>query len=608
MGVKGLKSGKGVGLRKDGGRVGKVVAGKRRLEGKDVRWVCCGKVGVVRGLDGEQEFGTGLVKNDEGWSNGSYEVIKGGVEVDMIGGEKELDLFEEAEELVIGKLVEECGEGKDVVRLSDRKGKGVERSVGEVGKMFEKRVVEEISKEVKRFRLVGEEVIEEEEDEEGVDSLEAWKLKKVNRERREKEERKKREKEGMVARGKELGRGRDEVKKLWSKFRDWKEEVEEVSYIWGKSEEKVRSFSLDMEIRRCGKEWRELVSAVGLGKGREGGDREVVRSEVVVPEVVKRLEVLKEKVVVLDGRSYGEVLKGVEKDMNDVDLEILEGKKEEERKVVEGSLLEKEGRMGRKVEVILDSQEDERMEGEGSGSSWDSERVEEVLGLKKGDIVGMVRKKGRMRVELKEGKVVGEGEKVDGDKWVEAIGEKVKEVKNLDTWAGMVIPVISVDRLMGKMGELKEELEGNADIQLMKDPVWLLPQGRIRDWRLREVGVLVHVVRESKRVKWLGSGLMWRGLRVKVNRYVGKKEVEWCTKCAGFGHSWWNCEGKVKCSVCAVEGQPGWQHRCECGLGRVSCVHYRKCGGCGGRHTMKEASVENGLALRIEWRRLKSLY
>ena len=65
----------------------------------------------------------------------------------------------------------------------------------------------------------------------------------------------------------------------------------------------------------------------------------------------------------------------------------------------------------------------------------------------------------------------------------------------------------------------------------------------------------------------------------------------------------------MKCSVCAVEGHTGWQHRCgKCGLGRAPCVHYRKCGGCGVRHTMKEASVENCLAMRIEWRRLKSLY
>jgi len=222
-------------------RVGKGSVGKRRLEEKDVRWVMGGKVGVVRGLEGGQEFVVGLEKNDMGWANGSVVIVKGEEEVDMIGGEKELRVFEREEERAIEKLIEECGEWKKVVRVGDRKGKEVERSVGEVRKMFEKSLGEEVDEEVKRFRLVGEEKIEEEEDEEGMDSMEAWRLKKVNREKREKEERKKREKEGMVARGKELGRSREEVKKLRGEFRDWREKVEEVSYILGESEERVRS-------------------------------------------------------------------------------------------------------------------------------------------------------------------------------------------------------------------------------------------------------------------------------------------------------------------------------------------------------------------------------
>ena len=345
-------------------RVEKSVVGKRRLEEREVRWVMGGKVGVVRGLDREQEFLTGLVEGERGWSNGSYEIVKGGEEVDMIGGERELDLFEEAEELEIGKLLEECGKGKEVVKLSDRKGKGVERNVREVGKRFEKGMAEVGLEEVKRFKLVGEEVVEGEEDEEGVDSLEAWRLKRVNREKREKEERKKREKEGMVARGKELGRSREEVKKLRSEFRDWREEVEEVSYILGESEEKVRSFALDMEVRRWGKEIRELVSKVGL-KGLSVGEEVRVLSEVVVPEMVEKVEVLKKKVVVEEGRSYGEVLRGVSPSMGNVEVEELEKKKMEERKELESSLKEKEKRLSRKVEVVLDTQEGLSMEVDG---------------------------------------------------------------------------------------------------------------------------------------------------------------------------------------------------------------------------------------------------
>jgi len=587
-------------------RVEKSVVGKRRLEEKDVRWVMGGKVGVVRGVDGEQEFLTGLVEGEKEWSNGSYEIIKGGEEVDMIGGERVLDLFEEAEELAIGELLEECGEGKEVVRLSDRKGKGVERSMREVGKRFEKGMAEVGLEEVKRFKLVGEEVIEEEEDEEGVDSLEAWRLRRVNKEKRDKEERKKREKEGMVARGKELGRSREEVKKLRSEFRDWREEVEEVSYILGESEEKVRSFALDMEVRRWGKELRELVSKVGL---RELSVREEVKvlSEVVVPKMEERVEILKKRVIVGEGRSYGEVLRGVSPSMSNEEVEELEKKKAEGRKELEGSLKEREKRLSKNVEVVLDTQDGLDMEVDGE-SEWSSGKMEEVLGLEKGGVIGMVKKKGRITVELKSEEEVKKVEEVKGEEWKEVRG--VKSVGSLDSWAGMVIPAIEVNRWKGKMGELKEELEKEAGLRLMKDPVWLLSEGRIEEWRLREVGVLIHVARESERVKHVEEELLWRGMRVKVNRYVGKKEVEWCTKCAEFGHSWWRCGSKVKkCSVCAVKGHTGWEHRCgRCQIWRSKCVHHGSCGGCGKDHIMKEANEKNCVAWRMEWNRLKSLY
>jgi len=587
-------------------RVEKGGVGKRRLEEKDVRWVMGGKVGVVRGLDGEQEFLTGLVEGVKGWSNGSYEIVKGGEEVDMIGGEKVLSLFDEAEELAIEGLLEECGKGKEVVRLSDRKGKGVERSVGEVGKMFEKGLTVERVEEVKRFKLVGEEVLEEEGDEEGVDSMEAWKLKKVNREKREKEERRKREKKGMVARGKELGRNREEVKKLRSEFRDWREEVEEVSYILGESEEKVRSFALDMEVRRWGRELRELVSKVGL-KGMKVDEEVRVLSEVVVPEMVGRVEELKKKVVVGDGRSYGEVLRGVSPSMGNEEVEKLERKKVEERKELESSLREREKRLSKKVEVVLDTQDGVSMEVDGE-SEWSSGRMEEVLELNKGDVLGMVKRKGRITVELKGEEEVKKVEEIKEEGWEEVKG--VRSVGSVDSWAGMVIPAIEVSRWKGKMGELKEELEKEAGLKLMKDPVWLLSENKMEEWRLREVGVLVHVARESERVKYVEEGLLWRGMKVKVNRYVGKKEVEWCTKCAEFGHSWWRCGSRTKkCSICAVKGHTGWEHRCgRCQVWRSKCVHHGSCGGCGKGHMMKEANEKNCVAWRMEWNRLKSLY
>jgi len=511
-----------------------------------------------------------------------------------------------AEDLEFGKWLEECGEGKAVVRLCDWKGKGVGRSVREVGKMFEKELAGEKVEEVKRFKLVGEEVLVEEEDDEGMDSMEAWKLRKVNKEKREKEERKKREKEGMVARGKELGRNREEVKKLRSEFRDWREEVEEVSYILGESEEKVRSFALDMEVSRWGRELRELVSKIGL---KELSVREEVKvlSEVVVPAMVERVEVLKKKVVVGEGRSYGEVLRGVSPGMGNEEVEGLERKKVKERKELESSLREREKRLSKKVEVVLDTQDELSMEVDGE-SEWSSGRIEEVLGLSKGDVVGMVKKRGRITVELKGEEEVRKVEEVEEKGWKEVKG--VKSVGSLDSWAGMVIPAIEVNRWKGKMGELKGELEKEAGLRLMKDPVWLLSEARIEEWRLREVEVLIHVARESERVKYVEEGLLWRGMKVKVNRYVGKKEVEWCTKCAEFGHSWWRCGSRTKkCSVCAVKEHTGWEHRCgRCQVWRSKCVHHGSCGGCGKDHVMKEANEKNCVAWRMEWNRLKSLY
>ena len=70
---------------KVGARVEKRVGGKRRLEEKDVRWVMGRKVGVVRGLGGKLELVTGLEEGEKGWTNEEWEIVREGVEVDMIG-------------------------------------------------------------------------------------------------------------------------------------------------------------------------------------------------------------------------------------------------------------------------------------------------------------------------------------------------------------------------------------------------------------------------------------------------------------------------------------------------------------------------------------------
>ena len=87
--MKGLKSGKRAGRGDLGARVEKGGVGKRRVEEKDVRWVMNGMVGVVK-KEGGEEFITGLVEGNGGWSNEEVEIVKEGVvDVDMIGGEDE---------------------------------------------------------------------------------------------------------------------------------------------------------------------------------------------------------------------------------------------------------------------------------------------------------------------------------------------------------------------------------------------------------------------------------------------------------------------------------------------------------------------------------------
>ena len=250
MGVKGLKSGKRGGRGELGDRVGKGGVGKRRVEEKDVRWVMNGMVGVVK-KEGGEEFITGLVENKGGWSNQEVEVIKEGVvDVDMIGGEEEEvksveGMLEESDELF--EAIRE--KGKEVEGLEKSMHGTGQRKLEEIRRMFEERNVWE-KEGVKKRALVGEKLFESEEDGEGLDSMEAWKLRSLRKEKREREERKQREKEGMVNRGKELGRTREEVKALRREFRDWKEEVDEIRYILGKSEEDARGYAADLEIKR----------------------------------------------------------------------------------------------------------------------------------------------------------------------------------------------------------------------------------------------------------------------------------------------------------------------------------------------------------------------
>ena len=123
------------------------------------------------------------------------------------------------------------------------------------------------------------------------------------------------------------------------------------------------------------------------------------------------------------------------------------------------------------------------------------------------------------------------------------------------------------------------------------------------------MGVIIHVTRESIRVKLVEEGMNWDDRKITVRRYVEEKHLVFCTKCAMVGHNWWQCERKkLRCNICAKDGHAGWMHRCDvCKVQRKSCEHYRKCAMCGGNHTVGEAREGNCLGVRAEMMRLKSL-
>ena len=414
-----------------GARVGKGKGGKRLLEEKGVR-VIGGEVAIRGSEEKGWEVFDGLVEVDGGWENKEVFIKKkGGVGKEVIGGERKVK-----GEDVLSKMWEESdvamgledGKTTEGNGLGDSKLVGVERGLEEVRRSLcvvggKGKEVEKVVREEKMMKM---EVVEENEsdEEEGVDSLEAWKIKRLRKERMEKEERKVREKEGMVSRGKDMGRSREEVKSLRKDFRDWKEEVEELRYILGVEVEEARSFAVDLEMKRWHKDLRGRVNGLsdivlglrgegvlveGDGKGENEAGRKV------------REESIEKEVVVDGGRSYKEVLMGVKIGAGGKEVMELEEKKDKERRVMEDVMEERE-RRSLKVEVILDSQGG----GLGSGSVWSTERVEEELGLNKGEVVKIEGVKGRVRVEMGSGEGVDKVVEVGKEKWSEIVGKKVE--------------------------------------------------------------------------------------------------------------------------------------------------------------------------------------
>ena len=606
------KSGKGERPGKSGVRVGKRSVGKRGLA--DLEIVGGVMLANGRALLGNEKDGWkvvhDMVRVGNLWTNGEVAIRCGkkGLEEEewkMWEDEEVKDTFEgkggEAEQDV------EMEEVDIKVEREDKIGEDVERVVKEV---LENVKGEEWAKgggngkKEKREEIEVVDLCGSSEGEGGVGLIEEWREEKKAKERREKNERRKREVEGMVNRGKDRGMNREAVMEMKMAFGDYEEVVGDVGYVLGIEVGLARCFVMDREIRK-------VVDLLVGGEGREGrgvrrmseGVREeevIVRSEVVVEEGLKEKEELVRLNGVKGGRTYGEVLKGVGEGVED---EKVNEKMEKERMnwVEEG--IEREKRSGKVVEVIMDSQD------ESSGKEWKKEEVAKELGVAEGSIDRVKVVGNRVKMVMKDNEVAEVVQKKIEENKEEVMGGGVVEVKRNENWVGLVVPGMSVDMWEGNMEMLKEYIEVENDIKLMRMPRWLVNEDRRKSMGLKSVGVVVHVARESTRVKLVEEGLKWDERVIQVKRYVEEKQLVFCTKCAMVGHNWWQCERKrLRCSVCAVDGHAGWMHRCErCKVQRKACEHYRKCAMCGKGHTVAEAREGNCLGVRAEMMRLRSL-
>jgi len=563
-------------------------------------------IGEGRALVGGEEEGwevvEGLVREGDFWTNGVVKIRCGKQGLEESGwkvweDEAMVDTFEEK---VIKK--EKLGEAEE---LEGRMELDEEESVGgregeKVGEKKEREKGKGVEKEVVEISSGSEEG-------RGVGLIEEWKEEKQAKERRLRDERRKRETEGVVNRGKDRGMGRSEVLEMRQGFRDYEEMVGDVEYVLGIDKALARCFVMDREIRKVvdrmvsgDSEKRLDIRMMDKGKGRVEEEVEV-RSEVVLEVGQKEREELKGEAGVKGGRTYGEVLRGVGSGLAE-GKEVTEKMEEERMNWVESSI-ERERRSGKVVEMVMDSQ------GEASGREWKREEVVKDLGLAEGAVKKVVVKGNRVKVVLKDNEVA---EKVvdkvkEGGK--EVLGGGVVEVKRNENWVGIVIPGMSVERWEGKMEEMKEMIEVENNMKLMRMPRWLANEDRRRALGLKSVGVIAHVARESIRVKLVEEGMNWDGRKIQVKRYVEEKQLVFCTKCAMVGHNWWQCERKrLRCNICAVDGHAGWMHRCErCKVQRKSCEHYRKCAMYGKDHTVGEAREGNCLGVRAEMMTLRSL-
>ena len=612
MASKGGKSGKGERPGKSGVRVGKRSVGKRGLADLEI----VGGVMLANGkaLLGNEKDGWkvvhDMVRVGNLWTNGEVAIRCGkkGLEEEewnIWEGEEVRDTFEgrgekdeedvDMEEVEV-KVERERKIEEDVERvvkdmLEGVKGEGwaKEKGANKKGKKEEIEVVD----------LCG-----SSEEESGMGLIEEWKEEKKAKEKRERNERRKREVEGMINRGKDRGMSREAVMRMKMEFGDYEEVVGDVGYVLGIEVGLARCFVMDREIRKVvdlmvGGEGKDKREVRRMSEGRKE-EEVVVRSEVVVEEGLREREDLKRVNGVKGGRTYGEVLRGVGEGVED--KEVNEKMEKERMSWIEDGI-EREKRSGKVVEMIMDSQE------ESSGKEWKKEEVAKELGVEEESIDKVKVVGNRVKMIMKDNEVAEVVQKKIEENKEGVMGGGVVEMKRNENWVGLVVPGVSVEMWEGNMEMLKEYIEVENDIKLMRMPRWLVNEDRRKSMGLKSVGVVVHVAKESIRVKLVEEGMKWDERVVQVKRYVEEKQLVFCTKCVMVGHNWWQCERKrLRCSVCTVDGHAGWMHRCErCKIQRKACEHYRKCAMGGKGHTVAEAREGNCLGVRAEMMRLRSL-
>ena len=255
----------------------------------------------------------------------------------------------------------------------------------------------------------------------------------------------------------------------------------------------------------------------------------VVSSEVVVEEGLKDKEELVKCEGVKGGRTYGEVLRG---DGLGIEDEEVNERMENERMSWVESGIEREKRSGRVVEMVMDSQ------GDKSEKDWKKEEVIKELEVAEGSVENVKVVGNRVKVVFKDNEVAEEVEKKIREEKGRMMGGGVVEVKRNENWVGLVVPGISVEMWEGNMELLKEYMEEENGIKLMRLPRWLVNEDRRKSMGLKSVGVVIHVAKESIRVKLVEEGLKWDERKVQVKRYVEEKQLMFCTKCAMVGHNW----------------------------------------------------------------------